>query len=144
LKTNDNLETDGSDNSVALTPNLTDIKAQLHALFNPAFVQAHPDAWFEIAYCLPDGRLDQTQNYPVFDLKDAAEFAEAKNKAGYNIYAAPALRTGKHPRSGRANFDHVQTSAFAWVEFDNKGDAERVKGILDANNLVPALSSPQA
>lgn len=123
----------------ALAPNLFDINEMLHALFNPAFVQAYPDAWIEIAYGRPEAKPDQAQNWPVFDLKDAAVFAEAKNKAGYNVYVGPALRAGSQPRSGRANFDHVLTSAFAWVDFDNEGDAERVKGVLDANNLVPAM-----
>jgi hypothetical protein len=125
-----------------LTPNATDISAMLHALFDPAFVHSHSEAWFEIAYGHPDigdGAIRDAQNYSVFDLKDAAEFAEARNAAGWNLYVGPALRHGKQPRSGRANGDHVLTSAFAWVEFDGAGDDERIDAILKANNLAPAM-----
>ena len=128
------------DETLAL--NATDINAHLHALFDPAFVHAYPEAWFEIAYSHPDiadGAVRDAQNYGVFELKDAADFAEAKNKAGFNIYVSPALRHGKQPRSGRAKTEQVLTSAFAWVDFDAAGDAERVDGILKAHNLTPAL-----
>ena len=37
-----------------LCPNKADIAAQLYALFAPAFVHPHPDAWIEIAYGHPD------------------------------------------------------------------------------------------
>jgi hypothetical protein len=128
--------------SVRLKPNIADTSAHLYAMFNPAFVQAYPDAWIEIAYGHPDiadGAVREAQNYGVFDLKEAAEFAEAKNKVGFNIYVAPALRHGKQPRSGRANGDHVLTSAFAYAEFDGHGDAERIDAILKANSLAPAI-----
>ncbi len=122
-----------------LAPNLTDIKSMLHELFNPAWVAQHPDAWIEIAYSRPDGQLNEAQNWTVFELQDAAIFAEAKNKAGYNVYMGVALRHGKEPRSGRANRAHTLSSAFCWADFDGAGDAERIQEILKANNLVPAM-----
>jgi hypothetical protein len=126
----------------APAPDITDTKAMLHTLFDPAFVHPHPDAWIEIAYGHPDiadGAVRDAQNYGVFELEAVARFAEAKNKAGFNIYIAPALRSGKQPRSGRAKAEHVLTSAFAWAEFDDAGDAERIDAILKANKLTPAM-----
>jgi len=66
----------------------------------------------------------------VFDLEKAAEFAEAKNKAGFNIYVGAAMRHGEKPASGRANGDHVVDASHAWAEFDGAGDAERIDEIL--------------
>ena len=126
----------------SLKPNITDIKSHLDALFNPAFVHAYPDAWIEIAYGKPsinNGAIQEAQNYKVFDLKDAAEFAEAKNAIGWNLYVGPALRHGKQPGDGRADDDSVLTSGYAWAEFDGAGDDERIEAILKANNLKPAM-----
>src|SRR5947207_1460581 len=91
--------------SSALVPNITDISAHLHALFSPGFVHAYPDAWIEIAYgfAATGGKINGAQNYSAFELKKAAEFAAAKNAAGFNIYVGPALRRGKQPGDGRAN-----------------------------------------
>jgi hypothetical protein len=126
--------------SPQLFPNKADINAHLYALFDPAYVQAYPNAWIEIAFSYPGhGSVDEAKNYRVFELKEAAEFAEAKNKAGFNIYVGVALRHGKEPRSGRAKFEHVLDSRFAWVEFDGAGDDERVAAILKVHNLAPTL-----
>jgi len=92
-----------------LEPNLADIFAHLNALFDAAFVHPHPHSWIEIAYGHPDirnGAVDQAQNYSPFKLKEPAEFAAAKNQAGFNIYLGVALRQGKQPRNGRANTNH--------------------------------------
>jgi hypothetical protein len=126
----------------SVASNIADISAHLYALFAPAFVQPYPDAWIEIAYSHPeirDGAVDQAQTYSAFELKQAAEFAEAKNRAGFNIYVGPALRHGKPPREGRANEDHVLTSAHAWAEYDGAGDDARIDAILKSQNLSPAL-----
>jgi AAA domain len=125
--------------TVALSPNVTDINEMLHALFGPSFAQANPEAWIEIAFGRPGYPLQEAQNYGVFELEYVAKFAQAKNKDGYNIYIAPAARAGKQPRSGRSNREHVCTAAYAWVEFDDDGDAIRIQEILKANSLVPAL-----
>ncbi len=113
-----------------LVPNKSDISAHLYALFDPAFVQPYPEAWIEIAYGRPDGHLNAAENFSVFDLEKAAEFAEAKNKAGFNIYVGAAMRHGEKPASGRANGDHVVDASHAWAEFDGAGDAERIDEIL--------------
>jgi virulence-associated protein E len=124
-----------------LLPNKADISAHLYALFDPAFVQAYQEAWIEIAYGNPatGGAVDEAQNISVFKLKEAVEFAEARNKAGWNLYVAPALRQGKQPSDGRANDGSVLTSDYAWVEFDGAGDDLRIEAILKANNLTPAI-----
>ena len=130
-----------TDNPVALTPNLTDISAQLYALFPPEFAHQRPDAWIEIAYghAASGGAITDAQNYSVFELKEAAEFAEARNGIGYNMYVGPALRQGKRPGDGRADDDLVVDASHAWIEFDSAGDAERIDDLLRANNLKPAL-----
>lgn len=69
-------------NDLTLVPNKAHISAHLSALFSPAFVHPHPDAWIEIAYGQPDGDLDAARNFSVFDLEKAVEFAVAKNAAG--------------------------------------------------------------
>ena len=122
-----------------VSPNKSDISAHLFALFDPAFVQPYPDAWFEIAYGRPDGALNAAANFSVFDLEKAAEFAEAKNKAGYNVYVGAALRQGEKPASGRANGDHVLDASHAWAEFDGAGDAEHINEILKGHKLTPAM-----
>jgi hypothetical protein len=125
--------------SADLRPNLTDINAHFYALFAPEFVTDFPDAWIEIAYGLPNANLNEAQNYSAFSLKEAAEFAEAKTKSGYNIYIGPALRHGKQPRSGRANKEHFLASAFFWAEYDQAGDHERISAICTAEQLKPAI-----
>jgi hypothetical protein len=52
-----------------LAPNKADISSHLYALFDPAFVQAHPDAWIEIAYGRPDGKLNAAGNFTAFSWK---------------------------------------------------------------------------
>jgi AAA domain len=130
-----------TNNTVALTPKLTDISAQLYALFPPEFAHQHPEAWIEIAYghAASGGAITDAQNYTVFELKEAAEFAEARNGIGYNMYVGPALRQGKQPGDGRADDDLVVNASHAWIEFDSAGDAERIDDLLRANNLKPAM-----
>jgi hypothetical protein len=121
-------------------PNKTDISAHLYALFDPAFVQTHPDAWFEIAYSDPaTGDVNAARTFSVFDLEKAAEFAEKKNKDGCNLYVGPALRQGERPSRGRASDKDVVTSSHAWAEFDKDGDEARIGAILKANHLTPAM-----
>jgi hypothetical protein len=81
----------------------------------------------------------QAQNYSAFELKQAVEFAEARNATGDNLYVGPALRQGKRPRSGRAKGEHVLTSAYAWAEYDKADDDERIQALLKQHNLKPAL-----
>src|SRR4051794_33477131 len=85
-----------------LKPNIADMHAHLYALFSPEFVAPYPEARIEIAFARPDGQLDKAKNFSAFNLKQAAEFAEAKNIAGFNVYVGVALRQGEQPRSGRA------------------------------------------
>jgi len=125
---------------IPLAPNTGDISKHLYTLFAPAFVQAHPDAWLEIAYSDPaTGGINAAATFSVFEIKEATEFAEMKNRAGCNVYVGPALRQGERPISGRANDKLVVTSAYAWAEFDGEGDDKRIDARLKASGLTPAL-----
>jgi hypothetical protein len=120
-----------------LTPNAAHASEHLYALFPPAFVQAYPDGWIEIAYAKPDGKPNAAENFSAFDLEKAAAFAVAKNKAGYNIYVGAALRHGAKPDSGRADGSHVLDASHAWAEYDGADDDERIQDILKASTLAP-------
>jgi hypothetical protein len=122
-----------------LVPNKKGIAAHLYALFGPAFVQAYPDAWIEIAYGRPDGGPNKAGNFPAFDLEEAVDFAVEKNAAGLNIYVGAALRHGDGSDSGRANGGNVLDASHAWAEYDSAGDDERIQAVLKANNLTPAI-----
>jgi len=132
---------DASTSKPPLAPNKEDISKHLYALFDPTFVQPHQDAWIEVAYGLAatGGAVHEARNFSVFDLQEAAEFAEAQNIAGYNIYVGPALRQGEWPPDGRASDKHVVTSAYAWIEYDGAGDDERVQRTLRELTLHPRL-----
>jgi hypothetical protein len=122
-----------------LCPNKTDIAAHLHALFPPAFVHRCPDdTWIEVAFCRPDESLNKAQPFSAFDLKEAIEFAEEKNRAGYNVYVGAALRHGE--QRGRANSANVLTASHSWAEFDNEGDAARIDTVLKEKSLLTAMT----
>jgi hypothetical protein len=127
-----------------LQPNRVDIDRHLFALFSPTFVNPYPDAWIEIAYASPaiGGRPHKSRHFSAFDLAAAAAFAEAKNKAGFNIYVGVALRRGKTPSksNGRASGTNVVSASYAWAEFDNPGDGERIDAILKEKNLPTAMT----
>ena len=79
-----------------LRPNKTDIARHLYELFPPTFVQPYPDAWIEIAHGDPaTGGPEKAQKFSAFDLAAASEFAEKKNRAGFNVYVGVALRQGQ-------------------------------------------------
>jgi hypothetical protein len=122
-----------------LVPNRTDISAHLYALFSPAFVQPYPDAWIEIAFGRPDGDLNAAETFSVFDLEKAVEFAESKNRDGYNLYVGAAMRHGERSKTGRASGHHVLAASNTWAEFDGAGDAERIDEILTKHKLAPAM-----
>lgn len=133
--------TDTDPPAVSLEPSKADIAKHLHALFDPAFVKSYPEARIEIPFGHPDirkGAVNDAEVFSVFDLKGAAEFAENKNREGFNIYVCPALQ-GNRPDEGRASDQHVVTSAVGWSEFDKPGDAERISAVLNQHNLKPYL-----
>jgi hypothetical protein len=126
-----------------LAPNKADINAHLFALFAPGFVAPYPDAWFEIAFGHPDildGAVNAAATFLVFELEQAADFAEEKNAAGFNMYVSVALRHGDRPSSGRAKDEHVTTAAKSWAEFDGEGDAKRVRITLRERDLRPSIT----
>lgn len=135
--------TDSATTSELLVPNLADITRHLYVLFDPAFVRPYTDLWIEVAYGHPNSgnAINQAQDVSAFDLKSAAEFAAAKNTAdgGYNLYVGGALRHGDEPRDGRAESTNYLASAFAWVDYDDAGDDERIQGILQTHKLIPAI-----
>ena len=65
-----------------LEPNRAAINQHLYALFHPDFVMAYPDAWIEIAYANPaaGGGLNTAEQFSVFDLEAAGDFAERMNR----------------------------------------------------------------
>jgi hypothetical protein len=122
-----------------LVPNIADINQHLYALFPPAFVQLYPDAKIEIAFgqAATGGAVNQAQHFSVFDLEKAAEFAEAKNRKGYNVYVAPGLRRAES--SGRGNGKDVVTASHVWAEYDSAGDHDRVAGVVRETQLWPNI-----
>ncbi len=126
-----------------LRPSKIDIERHLYELFPPAFVHPHPDAWIEIAYGNPatGGKPDEAKHFSAFDLAGAAEFAEKKNKAGFNIYVGPALRKGETgPKSkGRASDANALTGVYAWADFDSAGDYDRINDTLKDKNLRTSM-----
>ena len=96
-----------------LTSHRSEINAHLAGLFPPAFVKDYSECWFEIAFGHPDildGAVNAAATFSVFELREAGDFAEEKNSAGYNMYVGVALRHGDRPQSGRATDEHVATA----------------------------------
>jgi hypothetical protein len=126
-----------------LAPNKSDINAHLFALFPPAFVKSYPECWFEIAFGHPDildGAVNAAATFLVFELEQAANFAEEKNAAGFNIYVSPALRRGDRPQSGRAVTEHVVTAIKTWTEFDREDADKRVAATLKERDIKPSIT----
>ena len=84
----------------------------------------------------------QAKHFSAFDLAGAAEFAEKKNKAGFNVYVGVALRQGKTDSraKGRANGAIVLTASHSWAEFDKQGDDERIAALLKEKGLLAAMT----
>ena len=93
----------------------------------------------EIAYAdmAASQRPDAARQFSAFELDQAADFAEKKNEAGFNVYVGVALR--KAGSNGRATKTDVVTSAYAWSDADKQGDAERIDTVLKEKNIVPAM-----
>lgn len=135
---------DRSAGDETLRPNKADIDLHLFALFSPNFAAAYPDSWIEIAYASPGagGKPDKAKQFSAFDVAAAAEFAEAKNKAGYNVYVGVALRRGEtsSKSNGRGSGENVLSASHAWAEFDNDGEAARIDAILKEKNLPTSMT----
>ena len=103
---------------------------------------AYPDAWIEIAYANPaaGGGLRAAEQFSAFDLEAAGDFAERKNRKGFNVYVGVALRQGETPSTsnGRASGENVLTACRAWTDFDGEGDAARVEAILKDKDIQAA------
>ena len=119
-------------------PNVEDVSAHLHALFPPAFAHRWPDAQIEIVYG-PPGVFTDPRWFSAFDLKTIADFVEARNACGDNVYVGASLRKGPIPEKGRARTDNFLAASCAWVEFDGAGDAERIDAMLNERRLQPAF-----
>jgi hypothetical protein len=134
---------DTAKTSAPLCPNKTDISRHLYTLFPAAFVQPYPDAWIEIAFAKPatGGNPNAAEHFSAFELQKAADFAEEKNKAGFNIYVGVALRQGKTgPNSnGRSSGANFLASLYAWSDFDGAGDYGRINDTLKEKNLPTSM-----
>ena len=122
-----------------LGPNRAHINEHLYALFAPEFVKDYPDAWIEIAFAdmAGNGKPDAAEHFSPFDLQKAVDFAEAKNRDGFNIYVGPALRHGNTglKSNGRSSGANFLASAYAWADFDGEGDYSRINDVLEKKNL---------
>ena len=90
-----------------LCPNRSDIEAHLYALFSTTFVHLYPDAQIEIAFANMKGseKPDAAEQFSAFKLEEAADFAEKKNKAGFNVYVGASLKkAGTKGRSGKGRY----------------------------------------
>ena len=85
-------------------------------------------------------RAQAAEQFSAFDLEAAGDFAERKNRQGFNIYVGVALRQGERQASnGRASGANVLTHPCrAWTDFDGEGDAGRVEAILEDKDIRPA------
>ena len=84
-------------------PNKAHINEHLYALFAPELVKDYPDGQIEIAYASPatdDDGPNRCENFSVFEIEKAADFAERKNHAGFNVYVGAALRGRQIARQG--------------------------------------------
>jgi putative DNA primase/helicase len=130
-------QTTGSEGA-ALVPNRADINLHLFALFHPPFVQPYPEALIEIACADPrtDGNINQSQMFSAFALEEAGDFAERINAGGMNVYVGAALR--KPGTMNRASVEDILAGSYAWCDFDDEGDLERVHKILMQYGLPPS------
>jgi hypothetical protein len=122
-----------------VSPNKDTIFEHLEALFHPRY-GLPVDTWFEIVWGEPvdGGALSNSEHFAPTQLREAAEFAFEKSKAGNNVYVSPGLRIGiAAGKNNRANSTNFARSNWAWAEFDGEGDELRVKGILEENGLKP-------
>ena len=120
-------------------PSKADILTHLTALFHPRY-ELPADTWFEIVWGEPadSGTLSNSEHFTPAQLEAATEFALGKNKAGNNVYVSPGLRKGAAAgKSNRANTTNFAVSRFAWAEFDQAGDAERIEAISKETGLKP-------
>jgi hypothetical protein len=137
------VESTTADEAHALIPNREDISAHLYTLFAPEFVQPYPDSWIEIAYANPaSDKMEEFPHFSPFDLDKVIAFAEAKNKAGFNIYVGATLRHGETPAKsrGRASRANALMGHLSWADFDKEGDDVKVDATLKEENLVPAMT----
>jgi putative DNA primase/helicase len=118
-------------------PNRTDINNHLYTLFPASLVQPHPDALIEIAWADPrtDGDINQSKMFSAFAPEQAGDFAERKNASGMNVYVGAALR--KAGTTGRAAVKDILSGFYAWTDFDDTGDFDRVHKILQQHGLPP-------
>ena len=81
----------------ALCPDKSVMLEHLYALFSPVFVHPYPDAQIEIAYADLSGseKPDAARQFSAFKLEEAADFAEERNRAGFNVYVGASLKKAR-------------------------------------------------
>jgi hypothetical protein len=120
-------------------PNKADIMAHLSALFPPDFVHPYPDALIEIAYGMPDGKLDKAELFSAFKLEAAADFAITKNRRGCNVYVGPTLKKGDTPPFARTNDADFLAGLWSWTDHDAEGDFETARTKAKELHLAPGM-----
>jgi hypothetical protein len=119
-------------------PSRADMIGHLAALFPQKLAPA--DTWIEIAWSDPAGTdVNQGAKFSMTEMGKAAEFAEKKNRDGFNVYVGAALRQGEPGIGGRAKTGNFSAAFWAWLEFDKPGDDQRIKAILNDKGLVPGI-----
>lgn len=95
----------------------------------------------QYAYSHPhSGNVDDAQICSATELKDIAKFAAKRSSLGYNVYVSPPLlHFDRDPPMKRVKSDKYLACAFAWIDFDRQGDAERVEKLLQERDIKPAL-----
>jgi hypothetical protein len=118
-------------------PDTDTISAFLYTLFAPDFVHAFPDAWIEIVFIRPDGKLIWSF-VSAHDLETVVDCVIYMNSA-WNCYVGAALRHGEMPKKGRAGKEHFCAASHFWADCDEHGSFERAVDICKREKISPSM-----
>lgn len=111
----------------------------LYILFAPDFVHAFPDAWIELVFIRPDGKLIRSF-LSAHDLEFVVGCVlEMNAKGGWNCYVGAALRHGAKPKKGRAGKQHFCAASHVWADCDDNGCFERAVDISKREQISPSM-----
>lgn len=114
------------------------ISAFFYVLFAPDFVSAFPDAWIEVVFIRPDGKLTW-RFFSAHDLKPVVDYVVKMNSQGWNCYVGAALRHGEKPKKGRAGKVHFCAASHVWADCDDHGCFERAVDISKREQINPSM-----
>jgi hypothetical protein len=114
------------------------ISAFLYILFAPDFVHAFPNAWIEVVFIRPDGKLIWSF-FSVHDLEPVVGCVLHMNGGGWNCYVGAALRHGEKPKKGRAGKEHFCAASHFWADCDDHGCFERAIDISKREQINPSM-----